>query len=183
MFHVYCYWLCIFYHLQFDFGSQPKQIYHQKLPKIGLDLMPNHNGYRNRGGDFICVPQKWVTYVTEVDPDINIKIKSYKFPFLWIVLWRVFVMKIQDSLFITDVHCFFFFFFVIHVTVLYEPSFNSNETKVSYIFGLLNQSISYMICFPSIISLFCRIYFPTNITYVTSSFTLPNRFRDNPEGF
>ena len=85
--------------------------------------MPNHNGYRNRGGDFICVPQKWVSYVTEVDPDINVKIKSYKFPFLLfsklqmcnqqksnlIVLWRVFVMKIQDNLFNPDVHCFFFF--------------------------------------------------------------------------
>ena len=30
---------------------------------------------------------------------------------------------------------------------------------------------------------FSRIYFPTKITYVTMSFTLPKRFRENPGGF
>ena len=47
---------------------------------------------------------------------------------------------------------------------------------VFYTYGFMYQSIS-------LFFIFCRIYFPTKIIYVTMSFTLPKIFRENQEGF
>ena len=38
------------------------------------------NGWRSPYGDFICVPQKWVTYVTEARVRVCVKTKRSYFP-------------------------------------------------------------------------------------------------------
>ena len=49
--------------------SHTKQLCHERLPKIGFDLISD--GQRSRHRYFICVPRKLVIHITEIWSDVN----------------------------------------------------------------------------------------------------------------
>ena len=77
-------------------------------------------------------------------------------------------------------------FFAIYVTVLCEPSCHPDALSSIlhiHLYGFVYQLILYMIFFSFIIFYFSQIYFPTKITNVTMSFTLPKHYVEIQRGF